>query len=327
MICIIAMYKMECNLNISNEAQTIVCSGCNIEKNINLYRKKSRQCKTCISAISKSYKDKYWNTDDGFIMQCIANARERHRSRATKKEIDYGNFNLSFSYVKTISPLCYYSGIPVVFKKFHPYQASLERIDPNNTYNETGNVCWCLLKFNTFNQWTKDKYENVFIKYEKFIEERKAEMLITDREPHIGTGVTAKKSEKQKRYIDLRERGSFTYLMWLLTRNTNSDNKKKFANNVIEKWTTKEYQDLWIKQNGLCAYSGIPMDWRKGDYRASKERLNNNQGYEKNNVVLVCQEFNCLDRTAQSKSDINLGWSKEEVEKIRQLEKDKLSLK
>lgn len=54
---------------------------------------------------------------------------------------------------------------------------------------------------------------------------------------------------------------------------------------------------------------------RNTEWRCSIERLDNNKGYNKENTVLICAEFNCIDRSAQARYIEVEGsqWSKEKV--------------
>lgn len=68
---------------------------------------------------------------------------------------------------------------------------------------------------------------------------------------------------------------------------------------------TKEYiQDLWKKQNGKCAISGIDMtfEFNKGRTatNVSIDQINPKQGYTIGNVQLVCMAVN------QMKSDLDM---------------------
>ena len=51
------------------------------------------------------------------------------------------------------------------------------------------------------------------------------------------------------------------------------------------------------RRNGLCAYSGVPMEMclPHSHWRMSLERLNNSKGYSSENCVLVAGEFNTGD--------------------------------
>lgn len=51
--------------------------------------------------------------------------------------------------------------------------------------------------------------------------------------------------------------------------------------------------ELHEKQNGKCYYSGLPLKLKtNSEWKCSPERLDDNKGYTKDNVVLICLEFN-----------------------------------
>lgn len=57
-------------------------------------------------------------------------------------------------------------------------------------------------------------------------------------------------------------------------------------------------QDLWEKQKGLCAITGIPMTHLRGHGRVqtnvSIDRIDSTIGYEKDNIQLVCHIVNIM---------------------------------
>jgi len=55
--------------------------------------------------------------------------------------------------------------------------------------------------------------------------------------------------------------------------------------------TYEELLQIYEKQGGLCAYSGIKLQLSK-EWIMSLERLDELKGYTRDNVVLVCHEFN-----------------------------------
>ena len=69
--------------------------------------------------------------------------------------------------------------------------------------------------------------------------------------------------------------------------------------------TLSNLENLWLKQNGRCYYSNIPMNYDKKDWKLSLERLNPDKGYIKDNIVLCCQEFNGSSQ-----------WTKEKIKKM-----------
>eukprot|EP00397_Hematodinium_sp_SG-2012_P041011 GEMP01045070.1.p1 GENE.GEMP01045070.1~~GEMP01045070.1.p1 ORF type:complete len:370 (+),score=20.76 GEMP01045070.1:60-1169(+) len=77
--------------------------------------------------------------------------------------------------------------------------------------------------------------------------------------------------------------------------------------------------NLWQKQKGRCAYSGIVMNtepWTS--WRISIERLNNNRGYVPDNVCFTCSELNTTDNSVNAKYAV-LGSSKWSREKLHSL--------
>ena len=60
--------------------------------------------------------------------------------------------------------------------------------------------------------------------------------------------------------------------------------------------------ELIEKQQGRCAYSNIPMVFKpKSEWQCSIERLDDNKGYTKDNVKLVCLEFNTPKQWSREK--------------------------
>lgn len=59
---------------------------------------------------------------------------------------------------------------------------------------------------------------------------------------------------------------------------------------------------MYLEQKGLCHYSDKKMIFKPSstDWQASLERLDNTQGYSKNNCVLVCHEFNGRSQMSRS---------------------------
>jgi hypothetical protein len=65
--------------------------------------------------------------------------------------------------------------------------------------------------------------------------------------------------------------------------------------------------DLWIKQQGKCAKTGIPMTHLKGagliDTNVSVDRIDNNiKEYNKDNIQLVCYRYNMMKHNQDEKN-------------------------
>jgi hypothetical protein len=97
----------------------------------------------------------------------------------------------------------------------------------------------------------------------------------------------------QKRWI---EKSYINFLNTLFI-----SNKSKFENSNI---TLKLLLELYNKQNGECALSKLKMSNKIGDlYAISIDRINNNFGYNINNIQLVCQFIN-LGKNRHSNEDV-----------------------
>lgn len=77
--------------------------------------------------------------------------------------------------------------------------------------------------------------------------------------------------------------------------------------------------EVWDKQSGLCAITGVPMTWgatEKKDVQSGKglgrtvsvDRINNLQNYRKGNIQLVCAQVNFM-RSSLSVEDF-VAWCK-----------------
>ena len=64
----------------------------------------------------------------------------------------------------------------------------------------------------------------------------------------------------------------------------------------------EDIMDLWNKQDGKCAISGIPMNYDINEFRLSIDRIDNDLGYIKENIRLVPIEINSV-----------AGWSEEKI--------------
>lgn len=87
---------------------------------------------------------------------------------------------------------------------------------------------------------------------------------------------------------------------------TNSKNRKNDCSFSI---TYNDILQIYDKQNGLCYYSKIPMKTQQNcDWQCSIERKNPSTGYDIDNIVLCCAEFNG-----------RIQWSKEKFSNLLSL--------
>ena len=88
--------------------------------------------------------------------------------------------------------------------------------------------------------------------------------------------------------------------------------------------TRDDVLSMLLQQQGLCAYSGVPMEilLPHSDWRMSLERVNNSVGYSRANCVLVAAEFNSTDHTRrrgvkQEEIQGSAQWSAEKVQSLQ----------
>lgn len=88
---------------------------------------------------------------------------------------------------------------------------------------------------------------------------------------------------------------------------------------MIQQWIDYDFLvQLFNDQNGLCAYSGLPLQFgnmHEKSWTTSLERINPLRGYVKDNVCLICLEFNAVDHSVL-KGDMSesTGWTKEKFQ-------------
>ena len=90
-----------------------------------------------------------------------------------------------------------------------------------------------------------------------------------------------------------------------------NDSRKEFN------LTVQDICDKLEDQKFRCKYSGIPMILKPlEDWRCSLERIDNNKGYTKNNVALICFEFQSGDRSFGAINPLfgSCQWSREKFQ-------------
>lgn len=81
-------------------------------------------------------------------------------------------------------------------------------------------------------------------------------------------------------------------LLYYNSLNSSKIRKERGRNQASEHdITLEDLLNIWDLQNGKCYYTGISMNFNSNEWRVSIERLNDDYGYIKNNIVLICLEL------------------------------------
>jgi hypothetical protein len=282
-----------------------------------------------------------------YLNQLYHTSKSSAKKREALGRLEAGQHDIDLPYLEEIwdeqDGKCYYSNIPMQFNK-NEWKVSLERLDPRKGYIKD-NVVLCCLEFNTRSQWTLSKVNEMIyllnqnvnlvetnfsakvrkVKYDKVLK------TTIDGETHYKcTSCKNYKASSQYKKIGdvcrecIVERDK-------LTRTTPRGHIKTLCN--ISKFAAKnrakkdkegikrgDYDidinfliNLYNQQNGLCAYSGLPLKfgtYLQSNWVASLERLDVTKGYTKDNVCLVCIEFNGPDHSITTGPDYGCaGWN------------------
>jgi hypothetical protein len=72
-----------------------------------------------------------------------------------------------------------------------------------------------------------------------------------------------------------------------------SDKKQSYPVAESDKLSREYFVSLFLSQQGRCFYSNIAFSFNRDDWRHwSIERIDNEKGHAKGNVVLICRAFN-----------------------------------
>lgn len=223
------------------------------------------------------------------------------------------------------------------------WKISLERIDTSKGYTQD-NVVLCCLEFNTRSQWCFAKIddmlsilnqniENVDNDFPKIQKKSKYDKVLQiEQDGEVFYRCTQCKVYKKTQ--DFRKIGDICRMcvntrakiskhtprghMIALCHSSMQTSKMRGKIN-IETERSKHDVDfqfliqLYKEQKGLCAYSGLPLkfgSYLENDWTTSLERIDVTKGYTKDNVCLVCIEFNGPDRTIMTGSEYGCaGWN------------------
>lgn len=325
--------------------KTKICNDCNIEKKSSEFGINRNKCKKCHS---KSGSLRINTNKKSFLGKLLATAKKTSKRR---KELA-SEFNITIDDLINLTVKqdnkCYYSGIELSYVMYTDWQCSLERLNPLLGYIPT-NIALICLEFQSPSQWITEKYQeftsllfnnhekqivNFYpspkiyaqneIKYEiidgtKYITCNKCKIAKTVNKfnKNISGGCKECISKSYKLYMETPK----GHLMKLL--NSMRSNSKK-REHEPPKITLQDLIDLFELQNGLCKYTNISLtfgSYREKNWTCSVERKNSLLGYTKENIILICFEFNTMDNVSRAISPENMKgssqWSNKKIEFIK----------
>lgn len=336
---------------IDNEIIEKCCVKCEILKDINEYGVGHNTCNQCRNDYNRQYANK---SVKNYLRQLLQHAKRSAKVRTQIGRVQAGEISLTLENLESLynkqNGLCYYSNIKLSLKRYSDWQCSLERIDPNRGYI-IDNIALACGEFNGATQWTIQKYTEfirlINIKYLKqnidwnLPKEKQNRFKIITK---IENGIEKCKCNKcdvfkpMNQFINQLSKGCIEcrtnqknqyrataqgHMVRLFNDMKSSSKRRGFDPPEVN---LEDLIELFDSQNGLCAYSGIPMTF--GSYLdkwwvSSPERIDTLKGYTKDNVCLICVEFNTSDRSKcaidQEEVTGSTGWNAIKIEYIKSL--------
>jgi hypothetical protein len=275
----------------------------------------------------------------------IANSKISAERRCDNNRVEAGRHEIDVEHLKSLwkmqDGLCYYSSIPMNFDKSE-WRVSIERLNNKKGY-VVGNVVLCCLEFNGNAQWTLEKVDFAIQQHNGFIftqiplksKRRKFHTYeLKEIDPTTNILHCVYCNEKKNCTLFVKQcgnkcnecrnrhrkdiRGTSTGAIQHLIKNAQKaidlrENAHITSNRTDFDIDLKFLIDLHEKQKGVCAYSGLPLQFGSyldKDWVVSLERIDIKQGYTKDNVCLICIEFNSCDQSMKTGPEYGCaGWS------------------
>ena len=307
------------------------------------------ECKACNSNTKMLYRKSL----NGVLRGLFQHAKSNSKARAKNGRTDVGADELEFSDLEHLwnqqNGVCFYSNLPMNYNR-NEWKISLERINPKIGYIK-GNIALICLELNHSSNWSFDKINEMVTILDKNIDESFVSFDINmdkdkknrtkiikqvingedyynctycnlikhvDEFPsRINNGCIDCSKILQKQFLET-PRGKLLSL--INSGKWNSKIRAKVGNINRESSMDIDFEflvNLYNEQKGLCAYSKIPLQFGSyldKNWTISLERIDVSKGYMKDNVCLICYEFNTMDSSLVYKNNEdtgNSGWTRE----------------
>lgn len=328
------------------------CTNCSIKIAGNLFRHKlCRTCrdgmteKECNSCKETKTLEEYYDKKNGFldksaickdcevikVVKSMENVKtflkvlltaskhgicKKKLSRILEHTIVYEDLE---SLYKKQNGNCYYSGIKMNLGHNVDWKCSIERINTDIGYTAS-NIVLCCSEFNSRVQWSLDKVQQLHVLVNQENSWINNIDVLTHQRLEIKCSCIPENVKKCNKCRGFQYRNSLRgHIHQILNKckyNTSNRKSKGRSSGLCCDITFNEIIELLIKQRGLCAYSKLPLNYEKGDWRMSIERINTFLGYTKDNILIVASEFNTTDCTVMAKHNItgSGGWTLEKFQ-------------
>jgi hypothetical protein len=294
------------------------------------------------------------NTLDGFAEVLFISAKGNAKKRLERGRKEAGEVTITKDFLKNlIEERPYVEILPTlkIFPKFGDWQISLDRIDDSKGYIPE-NVRLFPIEMNGTSKWTVEKLKDVldFAHSDPLTSEEIDEQLELKSSNEVLMYLGSLQRNKDKTEIRCRYCGEWKmneefhkFTMCRCKECVSNYAKNRLANlsgklqitlkgckqrsqrrSNLENdrgdydLTLDDLLEIYKEQGGLCYYSGIPFRFGNHtnvDWIMSPERLDVMKGYVKDNVVLICLEFNTTDATnTTTEAEGARGWSREKFQ-------------
>jgi hypothetical protein len=248
----------------------------------------------------------------------LLSAKQSAKKRGGSREECSINIEDLLELLDTNNNTCIITGKKLSFIASSPWQASIDRINSQKGYTkdniqivalEVNVSCYTSNIKENYYEATNEDWKNIFndsiLNNNYNIDEILTKFKRLWNSKPIDVGIiyeVENKKEYERQCYTILPRHSFGRLC---RSNNLSRHGKDNSLNV------NDIYEIFISQNGLCAYSMIPMSLHPGNRKVSLERINSTLPHTKENCILVCRMLN----PTEHKGD-NLGMSREKFLQI-----------
>ena len=280
--------------------ETKVCPSCKLEKihaAFSKYHKTRDKLQPVCKACQSDAKTAYRKTLNGSLRTLLDDSKKNSKVRMENGRVEAGKHDILFYDLENLWNVqegkCYYSNLPMNYDR-NDWKVSIERLNPELGYTKT-NVALCCLEFNHATNWSFDKIREMLSILDKHIEENFVDFNIDTNKQQKAYNFFEKTIINNEEYYKcshcntVKHVNQFTKkinngckdcIIIINKKNTSTPRGKlnsilahaKSSTNIRSKNLNVKREssldidleflvDLYNKQKGLCAYSGIPLQF------------------------------------------------------------------